>query len=95
MVTGAAAGGAGRGRRRAGALALGLVLVLGLGGCDLSLTDYPYCFACQTDQDCPLGTSCGARGACRYPCGDGGSCAVGHAACGADGFCHADDDGGC
>jgi hypothetical protein len=57
------------------------------------LTDYPYCFACQASTDCELGTVCGG-GFCRYPC-DAGNCPVGGAACSADGFCHATDDGGC
>jgi hypothetical protein len=70
-----------------------LVLTLAAPACNFSLTDYPYCFECQTSTDCQLGTVC-ADGFCRYPC-DAGSCAVGSSSCRSDGFCHALDDGGC
>jgi hypothetical protein len=75
--------------------ALGLLLGLSLGGaaCLPPLTDYPYCFGCQQNSDCPVGASCG-NSFCHYEC-DAGNCPVENAACGSDGFCHALDDGGC
>ena len=73
---------------------LAALALLGVAACNFSLQDYPYCFACASGSDCPLGTRCGA-GFCRYPCLADGGCPVSNAGCGKDGFCHATDDGGC
>ncbi len=82
-------------------LAVAAVFLCAAAGCNFSLDDYPYCFACQSERQCPdYGDAgppmvCGSDGFCHYQCQIDADCASRGAICDEKHFCHAVDGGGC